>query len=175
MTTGYSEISSEARSKLGTIGKLDDGRTHVRFERLLPHSIENVWSAITQPAHLEKWFPGIRIDLKVGGTFTINFGGDCDGPAHVEGTVIRLDPPNLLQMGSMRWKLEAKGASCLLTFTDILHDQDPADRTKAELSNSVLGGWHGYLDILEDHLAGRELVHDKPEFDYSKLNVPGRD
>lgn len=175
MKTEHRDIDSEARGKLGTIGKLDDGRSFVRFERLLPHSIEDVWTAITDPDHLAKWFPGITIDLKIGGRFTIHFGGDCDGPAHVDGTVTRLDPPNLLQLGGMRYALEARGSGCLLTFTDILMDDSASGRTQAEFCNSVLGGWHRYLDTLEDALAGREVIHGKPEFDYSTVDVPGRD
>lgn len=175
MSTEHTYSDPESRRRLGTVGKLDDGRSFVRFERLLPHAIEDVWTAITDPEHLAKWFPGIQIDLKLGGDFTIHFGGDCEGPPHVEGTVTRLDPPNLLQLGGMRWQLEVEGSGCLLTFTDILMDDSASGRTWEEFCNSVLGGWHRYLDVLEDALAGREVIHGKPEFDYSKVDVPGRD
>ena len=33
------------------------GRPAVRFVRTYPHSIERVWSAITEPDQLRAWFP----------------------------------------------------------------------------------------------------------------------
>ncbi len=35
--------------RLGAVGRLDDGRTVVGFERKLGHPIERVWRAITDP------------------------------------------------------------------------------------------------------------------------------
>ena len=75
-------------SRYGSVSKLDDGRAMVRFERHLPYKIERVWSAITEPAELERWFPGLTFEPRTGGTYEIWFGGDCDGPAHVSGAVV---------------------------------------------------------------------------------------
>ena len=35
-----------------------DERFRLRFSRQLAHSPEKVWRAITEPEHLEAWFPG---------------------------------------------------------------------------------------------------------------------
>jgi uncharacterized protein YndB with AHSA1/START domain len=40
----------------GTLETID-GRPAVRFERRLPHSVERVWRAVSEPAELERWFP----------------------------------------------------------------------------------------------------------------------
>jgi uncharacterized protein YndB with AHSA1/START domain len=166
-------LSAEASARLGAVGKLEDGRDFVVFERLLPHSIETVWAAITEPAQIEKWFPGFRLELAQGGRFDFWFGGgNCEGPSHVNGVVTRYEPPTVLECGSMRYELESRGTGTILRFSDILHYAGP--RSKAEFCNSVLGGWHRYLDALGQALAGRVVNHGAAEFDYSTIDVPGR-
>jgi uncharacterized protein YndB with AHSA1/START domain len=41
------------------LGKLEerDGRWQLTFVRRLPHPPEKVWRAITEPDHLDAWFP----------------------------------------------------------------------------------------------------------------------
>ena len=166
------QINDDASSKFGSVGTLVDGRQFVQFERSLPYSIEKVWAAITEPQQLENWFPGFKLELKEGGQFDIWFGGDCEGPSHVNGTVTRLEPPEVLECGSMRFELETQGSGTSLKFTDILWFE--GSRTQAELTNSVLGGWHRFLDALTQALAGASVDHNAAEFDYSTIDVPGR-
>lgn len=164
-------------AKLGTVRKLEDGRPYVHFVRRLPYSVERVWSAITDPAELAKWFAGFNVELREGGKFEIWFtgeSGECEGPAHVTGKVSCFEPPRVLECGSMRFELEPDGLTgCVLTFTDIL--MSDFARTFAELCNSVLGGWHRFLDALEANLDGAPFDHGRPEFDYAKVEVAGRD
>ena len=163
-----------ARSKLGSLGTLEDGRKYVVFKRYLPHSIDKVWGAITEPDHLADWFPGIKLERRVGGRFEIWFSENCEGPAHVTGAVTRYEPPNVLELGTMRYELTSEGDGCSLTFSDILHYEGPL--SEADVINSVLGGWHKYLDSLEFYLiGGKSDPRDEPEFDYSKVQIDGRD
>lgn len=163
---GQTELDPD---RYGSVGKLDDGRTMVRFERHLPYNIEQVWSAITEPAELERWFPGLTFEPRSGATYEIWFGGDCEGPAHVSGAVVAYDPPNELQLGTIRWQLSREPGGCLLVFTDVLHFDGL--RTEQEFAHSVLGGWHRYLDLLEEALTGGPVDLDRPEPDYSVLDV----
>ena len=48
-------------------------------------------------------------------------------------------------------------------------------RSDREIINSVLGGWHRFLDAFEEALAGDVVDHDKPELDYAKIEVRGRE
>jgi hypothetical protein len=155
----------------GHIGQLEDDRVYVAYERQISHSIDKVWSAMTDPDELRSWFPGIEIELRQGGKFQIWFGGDCEGPAHVSGTITEFDPPHVLQMGTMRYELQANEIGCLLRFSDILAFAGP--RTRQQFAISVLGGWHAYLDKLELALEGKAGVGDVPEPDYSMIQVPG--
>ena len=73
----------------------------------------------------------------------------------------------------MRIELEPEGSGCLLRFTDVLFFE--GERTRTEITNSVLGGWHHFLDSLEAALDGRSFDFSAPEFDYSKVEVQGRE
>lgn len=160
-------------NKLGTLGVLEDGRKYVQFTRQLTQSIDDLWQAITNPEHLARWFPGMRLERKQGGQFEIWFGENCEGPAHVSGRVDHYDPPNRLDCGSMRYQLVATTTGCELTFSDILNFEGPL--SEPEVINSVLGGWHKYLDCLEYSLVGGEYdPRDQPEFDYSTVPIAGR-
>ncbi|HEX8073920.1 MAG TPA: SRPBCC domain-containing protein [Thermoleophilaceae bacterium] len=46
----------------GTLETID-GRPALRFERRLPHSVERVWRAITEPEELKAWFPDTIVEL----------------------------------------------------------------------------------------------------------------
>lgn len=154
-----------AENRYGTVHHLADGRVSVRFERALPYSVEAVWAALTEQDQLDAWMPGVQFERRHGGHYEIWFGGECEGPAHVSGSVEAFEPPNVLQLGTIRWELAETTDGCLLVFTDVLVFQE--GRSDAEITNSVLGGWHNYLDLLDDALAGRSVNHDQPEPDYS--------
>ncbi len=167
-----------SQSKLGSVGVLDDGRKFVHFVRHLPDTIAKVWGAISDPDQLADWFPGFKLERRVGGRFDIWFSEQCEGPAHVTGMVTRYEPPKVLECGTLRFELEVDGPACLLTFTDILHYEGPL--SEPEVINSVLGGWHKYLDTLEFALGGgqggaQDDPRDKPEFDYTTVSFAGRD
>ena len=159
-------------SRYGTVHQLSDGRVQVRFERLLPYAIEKVWAALTEPDQLDAWIPGLQFEARAGGSYKIWFGGDCEGPAHVSGTVAVFDPPNVLQLGTIRWELSETSEGCRLVFSDVL--VFAGERSRKEVADAVLGGWHRYLDMFEDALAGRPVEPDLPEPDYSVREVPGR-
>jgi uncharacterized protein YndB with AHSA1/START domain len=165
-------MSVDDADRFGTIHHLPDGRVQVRFERRLPHSVETVWAALTEQEQLDAWMPGVRFEAREGGTYEIWFGGECEGPAHVSGLVAAYQPPNVLQLGTIRWELSATEDGCLLKFSDVLVFEGP--RSRGDISNAVLGGWHHYLDRLEEALAGRPVQHDQPEPDYAAREVPGR-
>ena len=160
--------ASPPPERLGAVDRQEDGRTAVRFERRLAFPVDRVWAAITRAEHLASWFPGFDFEPERGGRYTIHFGGDCEGPADVEGRVVEYDPPNVLQCGTIRWELEKAEAGSRLTFSDVLHVQE--GRSKVETATSVLGGWHRYLDLLEQSLEGTPDP-DTPEPDYSRLDV----
>jgi uncharacterized protein YndB with AHSA1/START domain len=126
-----------------------DGRPAVRFERVYSHPVEHVWSAVTEPDELVKWFPSaMSIEPRAGGT--VEFSGDPN-IADSRGTVLAWDPPRRFAFSwgtdEVHLDLEAAGpASCRLTLTNVLADRDAAARNASgwticlgELANVVDG------------------------------------
>ena len=158
----------------GIVSTAPDGRPGVLFERLLEHPVATVWAAIADAKRLAVWSPGIRFEPRPNGRFNIWFGDECEGPAHVAGTVAAFERQRLLQLGTIRIELapEATGTGderCRLKFSDVLFYDDK--RTKRGFENAVLAGWHQFLDRLEIYLAEGKSALDLPEPNYADVNI----
>jgi uncharacterized protein YndB with AHSA1/START domain len=136
------------RTDFGTYVEYE-GRPAVRFVRTYPHSIERVWSAVTNSDELRHWFPSrVAIELRPGGT--ISFSGD----PHIEdatGSVLACDPPRQLVFtwggDELHFELEPLGErQCRFTLINVLHERNAAARNGA--------GWHICLAELDKRLAG---------------------
>ena len=158
--------------ELGSVGQLEDGRYYVLFERHSSRSIDAVWQAITDPTQLRQWFPEIKLDPQLGGEFQIWFGEGCGGPADVSGQVEVFDPPHTLQFGSMRFELERDDQGCVIRFSDVLVFS--RGHTPLTVTNSVLAGWHRFMDLLAAHLQGEVVDLSATEPDYKGIAVPGK-
>ncbi len=128
-----------------------DGQPALIFERELPHPVDAVWRAVTEPAELRHWFPAeVDVDLREGGAMTFT----CpDGQAPPSsGRVTYLDPPRVFQFtwgdARMRFELEPVSDGCRLRFTHFLDDRGAAARDAA--------GWHVCLDRLTRTVAGED-------------------
>src|SRR5258708_4436342 len=116
----------------------------LRFRRELPHPPEKVWRAITEPEHLEAWFPGrIRGDFVAGGS--IRFDVEAPDVPPFEGEVFAVEPPTLLEFSwgpdVLRFEITPGNGGCTLILTDTLEELGKAARDGA--------GWHVCLDKLE--------------------------
>lgn len=82
------ETSTERRlgAKLIAAG---EARTAV-LRRTYASSIEDLWSAITDPARLRSWFTVSRGELRLGGTYAL------EGSGH--GRILRCDAPRMLRV-----------------------------------------------------------------------------
>lgn len=126
----------------------------LRIERRLAHPIEKVWRAVTDPAHLSRWFPATVqiVEARPGGALRFVFPGAEAPPS--EGTITELDPPRVFAFvwngEPLRIELSADGAGCLLVFTHEFTDRP--------MAGSFAAGWHTCLDALVDTLAGRHAA-----------------
>jgi uncharacterized protein YndB with AHSA1/START domain len=125
----------------------DDGRTALRFERVIAHPPEKVWRALTEWQHLAAWFPA-AVDLDVPAGTEVEFAPGSTG------TVVRSDPPKLLEYTwdaeLLRWELTPDGdGGCRLVMTHVL--EDPAAAV------ALAGGWHAGLEVLVATIEGREV------------------
>ncbi len=155
----------------GVIETRADGQTAIHFERRIPHPIERVWAALTEPEQLIGWWGEASVELVDGGAFTLRWlnSEDDDTTAVMLARITRIDPPHLLEtQGSweaehgedkdsleagLRWELEADGEATVLRFTNTVPTGDlpPA----ARLRNAA--GWHFHLDALASTLDGRAV------------------
>jgi uncharacterized protein YndB with AHSA1/START domain len=122
-----------------------DGRSVLRFERLLAHPRERVWSALTDRNELEAWHPTpFELDGEV-----LEFLPSPGAPDFGTGRLLALDEPSLIAYtwgeDELRWTLSEREGGCLLTL-----EHSFADRFKAARDGA---GWHvclGALDALLD-------------------------
>ena len=130
-----------------------DGRPAVRFERRLPHPVEAVWRALTDPSELEHWFPHpIAIEaLRLGAVVRID---DPRGILHSE--IAELEPARRLafRWGTdlLRFELAPADGGTLLTMTQVLEGE--GERAAAKMA----AGWHLCLDALARCLDGAPVA-----------------
>ncbi|MGO0062899.1 SRPBCC family protein [Brevibacillus fluminis] len=139
-----------------------------RFERHLPHPVEQVWAMLTENDKLAQWFSELRVDaLRVGGV--IKFGMP-DG-TFLDMEILDLTPNSVLAYtwgeDRVRFELQKEHAGCRLTLIETIHQ--PTPHTPKDLA-----GWHVCLDVIGALLAGKTIESRKSEWEkvyprYSEL------
>ena len=167
-------------TRFGTIERTPDGGL-IRYDRQLGFPVEEVWSAITEPARLADWWlpfaADVTVDLRVGGSISFPW-PDGDETQTITFTILRLQAPTLLEHshtgpGSwMRYELEPleDGTGTRLLATYFVPDPDLA------IGRGDIVGAHYGLDRLEAALAGHPVPADMEVFAelqaaYAKLDL----
>jgi uncharacterized protein YndB with AHSA1/START domain len=146
---------SDRNSRLGEVLRV----AGVRFERVLPGSVEQVWAHLTEPGKLAAWYgdEGV-IEPREGGAVRLSGG-------HIRGVVTQWKPHrklaytwNVFGPGEddsaypesyLTLKLAPRGGEVVLTLTHL-----PV-LERFEKQNAM--GWHTFLDMLGAALAGQPL------------------
>ena len=174
----------------GIVEKRPDGSTQVRFLRRLPHPVDRVWAALTDPAELRRWWGDADLDLADGGRFALRWSNtDEDGNvATLDGAITKLDPPRLLEISAawgssgsddpgvpttLTWELDPDGDHTVLRFTNTVTPPTggptPGDPTEGPTAadTRTAAGWHMHLDALATILSGGEvdLAHPEPLYE----------
>jgi uncharacterized protein YndB with AHSA1/START domain len=169
----------------GTVEKGPDGSTQVRFVRRLPHPVERVWEALTDPAEIRRWWGDADLDLTDGGRFTLRWlnTDDQGNAATLDGTISKLDPPRFLEISgtwgstaanapatrtTVTWELDPDGDHTLLRFTNSI--QGPPGHpgtTDPDTGTTIAAGWHLHLDALAAVVSGGsvDIAHPEPLFE----------
>ena len=148
--------------KAEEMGEVIDGHT-LRFVRVVKHSPERVWRAITDERELTDWmrYP-VKFEPRVGGRARW-FGEDERLSPPIHGKVFIFDPPRTLafsfydpripervELGEreweVRWDLEPDEAGCRITFIQ--------RRLPGAVLWGVGDGWHGFLIQFVAYLDG---------------------
>ena len=120
------------------------------FVRELRQPPPAVWGALTDPAQLDRWSPFTAAgDLgRVGETTLTMIDGDVR--QEMPATVLRAEPPALLEYSwgddVLRWELEPAGAGTRLTLRHTL--------AKPGMDAMVAAGWHLCFAVLQRLLDG---------------------
>ena len=146
----------------------------VQFKRLLPGTIDRVWSYLVEDDKRGKWLAGGDTEERVGGHVDLNFHNNIlsnlpddpppekykDMPEQISytGTVTQCEPKTLLahtwagddgEESEVTFELEQRDDGVVLTLT---HRRIVG----RDILTGATGGWHTHLDILADVLAGKE-------------------
>ncbi|MBO0871316.1 MAG: SRPBCC domain-containing protein, partial [Micromonosporaceae bacterium] len=122
------------------------------------------WAALTEPGELGEWAPyTVDRSLGVPGKLTLNM-IDGDTNQELPATVLRAEPPALLEhtFGTdlLRWELAATADGTRLTLRHTLQERDWLPK--------VAAGWHICLDVAEHLLNGEPVgpIRGKQALDF---------
>jgi len=159
-------MMNDMENPLGIVSKEKDG-FKVVFERTLPHDIQTVWDAITNPEKLKIWFTDFDMEFKEGGKIKIIFRDAAKTITH--GEIVSIQPPHKFVWtweGELAvWELSPQGKNTKLTFTySKMADQWAVD---------AAGGFHTILDRLQLALNGKKESYPfgTEEFDPAQIEL----
>ncbi|WP_191566166.1 SRPBCC family protein [Metabacillus idriensis] len=139
----------------------NEGGYVARYDRPLKHSVEKVWSALTENDKLAKWMPNLQVEeLRKGGT--IKFDMKDGSGTFIDIEILDFQQYSVLEYtwGSdrVRFELYPKPDGCLLVLKEFI--STPNDHTSKDLS-----GWHVCLDVLSALLDDRYMDFPKGEWE----------
>ncbi len=157
-------MTSNERAGTGILGSLRsaDGKGVVRIEDRYDTDIDDLWSALTDPVRLARWYGRVEGDLRLGGEFR-EYLADLDCTGRVEAC----EPPRRLLVTTREtdesW-LKGRGAK---PFDEAIEATLTADGDQTILVIEVKGmpldkiafygaGWQIHAEALASYLAGRE-------------------
>jgi uncharacterized protein YndB with AHSA1/START domain len=141
-------------SEIQAAVRLDGDRRAVRLERMYATDPKDLWSALTEPDRLARWFARVEGDLSPNGAFVVYFDDD-DPNQRTVGQVLRCEPPSKLEVS---WSFQKEGQTRLSVELT-----DTGDATRLVLDQARLpvtsaagysAGWHTYLEQLAADLSG---------------------
>jgi uncharacterized protein YndB with AHSA1/START domain len=143
---------------LGSLGSAE-GKGIVRMEDRLDTDIDDVWSALTDPSRLARWYGDVEGDLRLGGEYRARlFSSGWEGTGRVEACeppqrlLVRIkdaDEPDEQDIEAM---LNADGDQTIVVWEE---RGMPLDQLSAYGAGVQL-----HVEDLADHLAGRERRDD---------------
>ena len=143
---------------LGSLGSAE-GKGIVRMEDRFDSEIGDVWSALTDPSRLARWYGEIEGDLRLGGEYRARlFSSGWEGTGRVEAC----DPPQRLVVRTK----EAGAPDARVIEAILTADRDHTIVVWEErgmplgLLSAYGAGVQIHVEDLADHLAGRERRDD---------------
>lgn len=148
---------------LGSL-RSEDGKGVVRIERRYDAGIENVWSAIIDPARVAQWFAQLSGDLRLGGQFRLYVESD---DVESRGRVEVCEPARRLVVQTRETDESWRKGQGAPPFDEVTEVTLTADGDQTILVAVVSGlplepiafygaGWQIHAENLAAYLTGRE-------------------
>jgi uncharacterized protein YndB with AHSA1/START domain len=159
MTSGR----SPATRILGSL-RSADGKGVVRIEDRYDTTIDDLWSAITDPGRIARWYGRVAGELRPGGQFRL-YVDDAD--SEHAGRVEECEPPRRLRVTTRETDESYRRGKGVPPYDEILEATLSAEGDQAVLVIEVRGmplesvayygaGWQIHAENLAAYLAGRE-------------------
>jgi uncharacterized protein YndB with AHSA1/START domain len=141
-----------------------DGKGVVRIEDRYNTDIDDLWSALTDPGRLARWYGQVAGDLRPGGQFRLYIeSNDLDGTGRVEAC----EPPRRLLVTTRESDESWRKGRGVQPFDAAIEATLTADGDQTILVIEVRGmpldkiafygaGWQIHVEHLAAHIAGRE-------------------
>jgi uncharacterized protein YndB with AHSA1/START domain len=157
---------------LGSLQSVD-GVGVVRIEDRYDTAIDDLWSALTDPVRLARWYGQVEGDLRPGGEFHLYLeSNDWDGTGRVE----VCEPPRRLLVTTRESDESWRKGGGVPPFDEVIKATLTTDGDQTILVIEVQGmpldtiafygaGWHIHAEALAAYLAGRERGDTEARWD----------
>ena len=159
-------MTSNARPGTRILGSLRsaDGTGVVRIEDRYDTEIDDLWSALTDPGRLARWYGQVEGELRPGGEFRLHVeSADIDATGRVEAC----EPPRRLRVTTRETDESYRPGNGVPPFDEIAEATLTADGDQTILVIEVRGmpldkiafygaGWQIHAENLAVYLSGRE-------------------
>ncbi|GAA3733862.1 SRPBCC family protein [Plantactinospora mayteni] len=163
------DIVEQVKQVHRTVGRVDtpDGEARtVVLRRAYPAPVEEIWSAVTDPERIGRWFLPVSGDLRLGGNYRLT--------DNAEGEILRCEPPHLFRIswiyeGYSEVEVRLAPGDGTATILELEHSAVYDPQQWAEYGPGAGGvGWDIGLLTLDRYLRGEldgapEEWEDSPE------------
>jgi uncharacterized protein YndB with AHSA1/START domain len=159
-------VTSNERAGTRILGSLRsaDGKGVVRIEDRYNTGIDDLWSALTDPGRLARWYGQVAGDLRPGGEFHLYIESD---DWHGTGRVEACEPPGRLRVSSRETDESYQRGQGVPPYDEAIEATLTADGGQTILVIEIRGmpldtiafygaGWQIHAENLATYLAGRE-------------------
>jgi uncharacterized protein YndB with AHSA1/START domain len=168
-------MTSNARPGTRILGSLRsaDGKGVVRVEDHYDTDIDDMWSALTDPGRLARWYGQVEGDLRVGGEFRLYIeAADLDATGRVEAC----EPPRRLLVTTRETDESYQRGRGAPPFDQTIEATLTANGDQTILVIEVRGmpldkiafygaGWQIHAENLTAHIAGRDRGDSEARWD----------
>ena len=154
-------MTSDARGGgriLGSLGSAG-GKGIVRMQDRFDSAIDDVWSALTDPSRLGRWYGEVEGDLRLGGEYRARlFSSGWEGTGRVEACepsqrlLVRIKDEDEPDENDIEVMLTADGDQTIVVWEE--------RGMPLDLLSAYGAGVQIHVEDLADHLAGRERRDD---------------